>query len=405
MALLSRRFYRKPDSKLKVIGVTGTNGKTTVTYIITNLLRDMGMCGRLGTLTYFNGLSEERASRTTPEASDIFRSLGEMVSNGCSYAAIEVSSHGLTYERVFGLELHYAIFTNLSRDHLDFHGDMESYFEAKQKLFEHLIETNGYAIINQDDAFGRRIQIPNAANVIRYGTSADVDLRFEVETLDFKGARFRISYKGQTQVFQIPLLGRHNIYNFTAALAVALCEGRTLTELAEVARRIRAVPGRTEILDLNQPFGMIIDFAHSPDALYNVLTACRHIAKERLIVVFGAGGDRDRSKREEMGAAVDQHADIILLTSDNPRNEDPESIMDMIQRGIKRQPGGNFQRIWDREQAIKTAIDLAAPGDLILIAGKGHESFQEIQGKLEPFDDRVIASRYLLTKLGRKEHV
>jgi UDP-N-acetylmuramoyl-L-alanyl-D-glutamate--2,6-diaminopimelate ligase len=404
MAQLARRLYRQPDRDLIVIGVTGTNGKTTTTFLLGQLLDPLGKTGRIGTLTYFNGLAEEAAGRTTPEATDFYRCLREMATNGCKYAAVEISSHGLMYDRVLGLELRYAIFTNLSRDHLDFHGDMESYFLAKHKQFDHLVE-GGVGIVNWDDAYGRRIQVPARAKLLSYGTSPDADLRFEVLHQDISGCEFNLHWQGRTALFKIPLLGQHNIYNYSAALAVALCEGRELEELSRVAHRSKAVPGRTEFLNLGQDFGVVVDFAHTPDALANVLEACGEGKPKRLIVVFGAGGDRDQSKRPEMGAAVDARADIIFLTSDNPRSENPESIMEMIRKGIRRPVGEGLYCIPDRRAAIEQAIDIAQTGDLLVIAGKGHETTQEIEGRLRPFDDRTVASHSIRARLERSSHV
>ena len=403
MARLARRLYHFPDRSLKVIGITGTNGKTTSTYVINHVLGLLGKAGRIGTVSYFNGDSEEVAARTTPESSDIFRCLGEMVANHCKYASLEVSSHGLMFDRVLGLELRYGIFTNLSRDHLDFHGDMEAYFEAKCRQFALIVE-GGYAVINWDDPYGRRIRLGPGVKRIRYGQSEDADLRFVVEDLSIKGSAFAVTFEEETEHFQLPLLGTHNIYNFANAIAIGLCEGLSLAQIAETAPDVPPVPGRIEMLDVGQDFAVIIDFAHTPDALENVLKACAEAKPKRLILVFGAGGDRDLSKRKEMGAVADRYADLILLTSDNPRSEDPESIMNMVQEGIQRQLGPRFMRNWDREEMILEALKSARAGDLVLITGKGHETTQEIQGAFLPFNDRTIASHTIQSLLEAKDH-
>ena len=332
MARLARRLYNDPDKTLCVIGVTGTNGKTTTTCLIQHLIQPLGRCGRIGTLSYFNGCSEEKASRTTPEATDVYRCLGEMVANQCVYTAMEISSHGLALERILGLNLRYALYTNLSQDHLDFHGDMESYFQAKNKIFQ-LLEPGGIAIVNWDDASAHRLTFQKETRLIRFGRCDEAELRFEVVSLGVKGSRFRVFFEGQEAEFEIPLIGGHNIYNFVGALGVALCEGRSMEEMRSSCADISPVPGRCEGLDVGQDFGVLVDYAHTPDALAKVLQACRETSPRSLLVVFGAGGDRDTTKRHEMGAAVDAHADQIFLTSDNPRNEDPEAIMDMIQQG------------------------------------------------------------------------
>lgn len=402
MAHLARRIYDYPDKHLKIIGLTGTNGKTTGTYFIQHLLRPLANCGRTGTLSYYNGVGEEKASRTTPEASDAFRTLREMVVNGCKYAAMEISSHGLVMHRVEGLEVQYAIFTNLTRDHLDFHESMENYFEAKQLLFTELLLPGGTAILNWDDPWARKLKIREGARVLRLGQSEDANFRFKVQELSVTGSRFTVTLEGIEQEFNLPMLGIHNIYNFCNALGVAVGEGRTMAEIAAETKSICSVPGRSEMLNLGQKFGVMIDFAHTPDAMKNVLVSCREITKGRLIVVFGAGGDRDHSKRPEMGAMADAYADIIILSSDNPRTEDPEAIMDMVQNGIKREPGPSFRRNWDRDQAIKEAIELAQSGDLVLLAGKGHETSQEIGRAFHPFDDRQVAAQYIRAVLGQE---
>jgi len=405
MAMIARRLYDKPDEKLRVVGITGTNGKTTGTFLVSQLLEPLGKIGRMGTLSYFNGQQEETASHTTPESTDIYRMLAEMVTNGCRWAAMEISSHGLVYERVLGLKLRYAIFTNLSRDHIDFHGDMEQYFLAKQKQFDHLVP-GGRAIINWDDAYGRRIALRDDVRLLRYGQAPEADLRFEIDSYTARGTRFRLSYEDQTVAFDLPLLGRHNVYNYAAAAAVALDEGVSLQRLAETSHRIHGVPGRTEIIDLGQDYAVIVDFAHTPDALENVLSACAAVNQGRVITVFGAGGNRDHSKRPEMGRVVDSLSDIVILTSDNPRTEDPQVIMDMVQAGMKRTPGGgDVIRDFDRRRAIENALDLARPGDLVLIAGRGHEAFQEIDGRRLPFDDRVVASQLIKARLERLSNV
>ncbi len=260
-------------------------------------------------------------------------------------------------------------------------------------------------MVNWDDEYGRRIKAPDYAHMIKFGMRPDVDLRFEVVSLGIKGSEFDVFWKGEKARFKIPLIGKHNIYNYTSALAVALSEGRPLQEVAQNNKDLTVIPGRMEMLDLDQDFGIIIDFAHSPDALEKVLEACSEVKPNKLIVVFGAGGNRDTSKRAEMGRIVDQYADVILLTSDNPRNENPEDIMEMVQQGIKRPMGQNFFRNWDRRQTIETAIAMAGKGDMILIAGKGHETTQEINGVHHPFNDRIIASEIIRSKRGGSGNV
>lgn len=394
MAYLARRLYGYPDKQLRIIGVTGTNGKTTSTFLINHLLKPLGKSGRLGTLSYFNGFSEEKAPRTTPESNELYQMLGEMRNNGCQYAAIEISSHGLDYARVLGMELEYGIFTNLSQDHLDFHGDMEQYFKAKCKLFK-MIRKGGTAIVNSDDPYGRRIVVPEGVNTIYFGTGDEATLRFKILRMTTTGSEFEVHYQDQSAVLKLPLMGKHNIYNFVGSMAVPLGEGRALTDMIPQAKAVAPVAGRCETLDLGQEFGVVIDFAHSPDALEKVLKACLEIRPNRILLVFGAGGDRDRSKRSQMGAVADEYADVVILTSDNPRNEDPKAIMDMVEKGIHRAKGETYICEVDRKQAIHQALRIAKKGDLVLIAGKGHETTQEIRGKFYPFNDREVASHYL----------
>jgi len=405
MARMARRLYGNPDEQIRIVGITGTNGKTTGTFMVSQILEPLGKTGRIGTLTYFNGAQEETATHTTPESNEIYRILAEMSANGCAFAAMEISSHGLVMDRILGLEIRYALFTNLSRDHIDFHGDMDAYFQAKQKIFEHLVP-GGIAVINWDDEMGRAMKLRDDITLVRYGSCPEADLRFEIDSLEGSGTTFTLHHEGARKQFWIPLMGRHNVYNFTAAAAVGLGEGLSLDDLALRARSLRGVPGRTEVIDLGQDFNVIVDFAHTPDALSNVLSACKAVTRGRLITVFGAGGNRDHSKRPEMGTVVDKHADIVFLTSDNPRNEYPEVIMDMVQAGMSRAPGGgDFFRDWDRRRAIEAALEMALPGDLVLIAGRGHERYQEIDGQRHPFDDRVVATHCIQARLERLSNV
>ncbi|MCB1050140.1 MAG: UDP-N-acetylmuramoyl-L-alanyl-D-glutamate--2,6-diaminopimelate ligase [Acidobacteria bacterium] len=397
MAELARRLYGQPDEQLCTIGVTGTNGKTTTTFLLQQLLLPRGQCGRLGTLTYFNGVSEERATRTTPESPMLYRSLAEMVENGCRYVAMEISSHALVLDRIHQLKLNYALFTNLSQDHLDFHGDMEQYFQAKMRIFEHL-QPGGQALINGDDAFGRRLLKMDGFQVLSFGRSPDCDLRFEVLGLSPQGSHIRLHFKSDVSEFHLPLLGLHNVYNFAGALLVALGEGLSFADVARLVPNLKPVAGRMEPVNLGQPFGVAVDFAHSPDALEKIAQCCHEMKPKRLIFLFGAGGDRDRAKRPKMGAVVDRFADVIFLTSDNPRSEDPERILDDIQQGIQRPVGSTLVRLSDRRAAIQQALDLAQPGDLVLLAGKGHETTQEIKGIHYPFNDREEAITVLKKK-------
>jgi len=397
MAQLAKRLYGEPDGRLRTIGVTGTNGKTTTTYLIQQLLAPIGLCGRIGTLTVFNGSTEERALRTTPESPQLFRSLAEMVQNGCSHAVLEISSHALSLGRVHGLSLATALFTNLTQDHLDFHRDMESYFQAKCTLFD-LLKSDGLALFNGDDPWCRRARQALGGRCLSFGTGADCELRIEDLHLAATGCSFTACHAGQRLPVRLPLLGAHNALNFAGAALAVLGEGLSLEEICAAAARLKPPAGRLEAVVQGQPFGLAVDFAHSPDALSKICACCRQVTDNRLIVVFGAGGDRDQSKRPAMAAAVEPWADIIILTQDNPRNEDPERILDQVQAGFTRCQGPSLLRIGDRAQAIAAALDLAQPGDFVLLAGKGHETTQEVRGEHRPFNDREEALRHLKEK-------
>lgn len=394
MALVARRLYDYPDRKLTVTGITGTNGKTTTTYLLNHILRPLGRAGRIGTVSYYNGVAEEKALRTTPEAPEFFQLLCEMVLNDCKFASVEVSSHGLYMKRVYGLELSYALFTNLTQDHLDFHKTMEAYFEAKAMQFQ-LLKPGGLAILNYDDPWAHRIEVPEGRKVVWYGQDEKADLRFKMMETTIRGSRFEVTYEGVSAVFELPLLGDHNVYNFCAALPVAINEGRKLTDIAATLGEVRTVPGRCEMVDLGQDFGVVVDYAHTPDALVNILQAIRRLKPNRLITVFGAGGDRDQEKRAQMGEAAHRFSDVIVLTSDNPRSEDPHKIMDMVSKGIDREEGEHFIKEVDRKRAIERALAMADSGDVVLLAGKGHEVTQEIKGKFYPFSDREMAADLL----------
>lgn len=401
MAWLARRLYDAPDSKLKVIGITGTNGKTTTCFLTGQLLATKGLCGRMGTLSYFNGMTEERAHRTTPESSEVYATLREMVENRCAYAAVEISSHAMMFERVSGMQLHYGVFTNLSRDHLDFHGDMEAYFSAKQLMFD-MLPVGSTAIVNGDDAYGRRVTVKDGVRLLRIGSSEDCEMRFDEVALNARETSFAVCIGTERHRVTLPLLGLHNVYNFMCAAAVARCEGLGWQELTRVAATVKAVAGRMETVREGQDFQVVVDFAHSPDALEKVVSCCKDLCEGKLILVFGAGGDRDKDKRQLMGAVAHQHADAIVVTSDNPRSEDPQQIIEMVGLGIPRPLGPTYMQVADRYEAIELALGRAQSADMVLIAGKGHETHQEVAGKFLPFNDREVAVRILRNMEARR---
>jgi len=374
MAPAAARIAGDPTARLRVVGVTGTNGKTTTCYLLRALLEAGGIrTGLLGTVSSVVAGVEAPTVRTTPEAIDLQRTFRAMVDGGDEACAMEVSSHALALRRADAIHWEVAVFTNLSQDHLDFHPDMEAYFQAKRRLF---LAGPRVRVVNTDDAYGRRLaeEFPDA---VRYGLPSALDGRSFV--LD--GRRFTV-----------PLPGRFNVLNALAAIHAARALGVGDDVLAEALPRAGRVPGRFEPVDEGQDFTVIVDYSHTPEALANVLRAARDLADGRVLCVFGAGGDRDRAKRPLMGAAVDALADVAVVTSDNPRSEDPHAIIAAITAGME----GDPLVIEDRREAIAAAIERAQPGDVVVIAGKGHEQGQELAGGVKvPFDDVTVAREAL----------
>jgi len=395
MADVAARFYGDPTRELRVVGVTGTNGKTTTTFLIRSILDAAGMqCGLLGTVTSVVGGRREEVVRTTPEAVELQGIFRRMLDAGDRAAAMEVSSHALELHRVDGVHFSARVFTNLTQDHLDFHPTMEDYYAAKRMLFE---REGGASIVNVDDGYGRRLagEIPDA---ITFGIeSADAHYRATDVEFDTLGSRFTCrTPEGEVPV-ATPLPGLFNVSNALAALAAAHAHGVPLGLAAQALAGAERVPGRFEPVDEGQGFAVLVDYAHTPDSLENVLRAARAITKGRLHVVFGAGGDRDTAKRPLMGRAASDHADRAIVTSDNPRSEDPEAIVDQVMAGTH----GDVEREVDRRRAIQRAIETARDGDVVVIAGKGHEQGQEFEhGRKEPFDDVTVAREALRSALG-----
>jgi UDP-N-acetylmuramoyl-L-alanyl-D-glutamate--2,6-diaminopimelate ligase len=383
MGPAAARFHGDPTADLEVVGVTGTNGKTTTAFLIRHLLEAGGrQTGLLGTVKRVVGGVEEEVERTTPEAIDLQATFRAMLDGGDRACAMEVSSPALELGRVAGIRFACRVFTNLTQDHLDFHETMEAYFAAKRRLFE----GPGLSVVNVDDEHGRRL----AAEIdcVTYAIDRDADYRAVDVEFDMSGSRFRCGGLELTT----PLPGLFNVQNVLAAVAAADRLGVSLEAIAAALPEFGRVPGRFESVDEGQDFGVLVDYAHTPEALENVLRAARPVTRGRLHVVFGAGGDRDRGKRPLMGAAARQLADRVLVTSDNPRSEQPDAIIDEIMEGA----GPDAERITDRRAAIATAIETAEPGDVVVIAGKGHEQGQEFEnGRKEPFDDVEVAREAL----------
>ncbi len=384
MGPAAARFYGDPTAELDVVGITGTNGKTTTAFLVRHLLEAAGrQTGLLGTVKRVVGGVEEEVERTTPEAIDLQHTFRRMVDGGDRAAAMEVSSHALELGRVEGIRFACRVFTNLTQDHLDFHETMEAYFAAKRRLFEE----RGASVVNVDDEYGRRLaaEVPDA---ITFGIENEADYRARDIEFDFTGSRFTLDTPDGPLELRSPLPGLFNVQNVIGAVAAVRSLGVGEIGLEGFPR----VPGRFEPVDEGQDFGVLVDYAHTPDSLENVLRAARELADGRLHVVFGAGGDRDRGKRPLMGDAARRLADRVLVTSDNPRSEQPEAIIDEIMEGA----GTGAEREVDRRRAIARAIEEAEAGDVVVIAGKGHEQGQEFEdGRKEPFDDVTVAREAL----------
>jgi UDP-N-acetylmuramoyl-L-alanyl-D-glutamate--2,6-diaminopimelate ligase len=409
LARVARRYYKFPDRDLGVIGVTGTNGKTTVAHLTKHFLENEGRTGLIGTINYDLGVRTVPSFKTTPEALDLFGMLAQMRDAGCRHAVMEVSSHGIDQQRVLGLQFAAAIFTNLTRDHLDYHKTLEAYFAVKTRLFTG--ETGPVprlAIVNLDDPHGAELaaKIPAAARVVTFGENPRADVRAEAIALNFKNTTFRLVWPRLRQGFsgqaggvqsdsveetldvESPFIGRYNISNLLAATATAWALGRDPKVFLASLATFRGVPGRMERIEEGQTFNVLVDYAHTDDALRNALGMLRAITPGRLLVVFGCGGNRDRTKRPLMMRAVQDFADFAWATADNPRSEPLAQIFADMKAGVIA-PEKIF---WtdDRRRALSLALDVAKPGDCILVAGKGHESYQEFADTVIPFDDRQV---------------
>jgi len=390
MGPVASRFFGEPTASLQVVGVTGTNGKTTTAFLVRALLEAAGRrCGLLGTVKRVIGGDEREVERTTPEAIDLQRDLRAMLDAGDRACAMEVSSHALALHRVDGVRFAAAVFTNLTRDHLDFHGTMEAYYQAKRRLFTELAPA--VAIVNVDDPYGDRLAA-ELGGAITYGLEREASYRARDMRTGLRGSRFVVEGPDGAVELRSPLSGRFNVLNVLAAFATARALGVETELAAHAISRAGQVPGRMEAVDEGQPFAVLVDYAHTPDSLANVLAAARELAHGRVHVAFGCGGDRDRGKRPLMGEVASRLADRVIVTSDNPRSEDPEAIIAEILAGA----GPEAIVEPDRRAAIEALIAGAAPGDVVVIAGKGHEQGQEFAGgRKVPFDDVAVAREVL----------
>ena len=399
LAVASRNFYQSPDERIGLTGITGTNGKTTTAYLIDAILRGSGaVTGMIGTIEYRLGEKLYPAVNTTPESLDVIRLAAELEESGGRYLTMEVSSHALALARVYGFHFHTTVFTNLTRDHLDFHHTMDEYAAAKRMLFAPGDDAPPpeWIILNADDPASPGMLPAGDSRVIWYGDAPAANLRAENVRSGFTGLHFDIVYEGARQAVESPLIGRMNVANILAAAGAALSYGLDLATIAQGIRACPPVPGRFERVDCGQPFLVVVDYAHTDDALRNVIRVARELTFGRVITLFGCGGDRDRTKRPLMGMAAAELSDFTVLTSDNPRSEDPLDIMNDVMVGL-----GRFDTPYiaepDRTQAIRRALQEARPGDVVLLAGKGHETYQIFRDRTVHFDDREMAAHELRT--------
>ncbi len=382
-------FFGRPSERLKVVGVTGTNGKTTTVHILGSILSRAGFrVGLMGTVGYRLGDKTFGKGRTTPEAVLWHRTLRDMLREGATHVVAEVSSHALDQDRVWGTSFEAVVFTNLTRDHLDYHGTMENYFEAKCRLFTEY--RYRFAVVNVDDPYGKRLAKRLGGKVFTYGREGDLSIR-RFRT-GFEGSEIKLTYRGRSFAFRCPLVGDFQAYNIAAAVLCAFEMGLDEEAIAQALAEVR-VPGRFEVYTADGGFLVVIDYAHTPDAVDNVLATVRKLSRGRVVTVFGAGGDRDREKRPLMGSAAERWSDFIIVTSDNPRSEDPERIAQDILRGIKDRSRTEVEL--DRRKAIEKALSYARRGDVVALLGKGHEDYQEVKGVKYPFSDREVVMSVL----------
>ena len=396
--LLMSAWHDFPSNEIVVLGVTGTNGKTTISYLTNAIFRATWQrAGLIGTILYDDGARRIPSHNTTPGCAELQSMLADMVKNGCRAVAMEVSSHALHQQRTAGTNFRVGIFTNLTQDHLDYHGSMEEYYEAKKQLFVRMAEdkrSKATAVINIDDEYGRRLadEMRPHMRVRTFGTAADADFHAEPKLVSLKGSQYELTYQGRSYLVRTPLIGAFNLSNSLAALAGAVSAGVNLQDAISCLAQSPQVPGRMELVSSVNNVQCFVDYAHTPDAVENVCRTMKELCRSgRVITIFGCGGDRDRTKRPLMGEAAARYSDICIVTSDNPRTEDPEAIIDEIMPGI---PTAKQHRITDREEAIRAALGMARPGDVVLIAGKGHENYQIFATETISFSDSAVVRKY-----------
>jgi len=401
MADVAAAFYGYPSADLRCVAVTGTNGKTTTAFLVKHICESVMMrCGLVGTIRYEVGGESLPARRTTPESVDLQELLARMRDSGDRAVAMEASSHAIVQQRVRNVQWDAAVFTNLTQDHLDYHKTMDAYFDAKASLFDEMFKQKakrGKAIVNIDDRYGGFLleRIPGPIKPITYGQAVRADFRASDIRFDLHGTRFQLEAKGRQYLVRSPLIGMFNVYNVVGAIAAASAVGIEIRKAIQAVATAPQVPGRLERVSGKRAFQVFVDYAHTDDALTNVLKTLRDLGPRRIITVFGCGGDRDRAKRPLMARAVEEYSDHAIITSDNPRNEDPSAILKDIQSAMR---GSAHETILDRADAICRAIQVAGANDIVLIAGKGHEDYQEVAGTKTPFDDAKVARRAIDAK-------
>jgi UDP-N-acetylmuramoyl-L-alanyl-D-glutamate--2,6-diaminopimelate ligase len=406
LALMAANFYDHPSRDFTLIGVTGTNGKTTTTHLIEAVLSDKGeLTGIIGTIWNKVGERKLPVVRTTPESLDLQSILAKMKASMVKTVAMEVSSHALTLQRVAACEFDVGVFTNITQDHLDFHTDLDEYLAAKMLLFDGLGKERTkqrpcYAVVNIDDRAVHQIEKCTRVPVITYGIHEQADVRADQVQLTPEGSSFTVVHSEGEFPVNVSLPGEFNVYNSLAAISVGLQEKVPVPFIQDALQKMKGVPGRFEPVDEGQEFAVVIDYAHTPDGLENVLHTARQISRGRLITVFGCGGDRDKGKRPLMGRISGEVSDYTVITSDNPRSEVPEKIEQQIEEGIRSVKNARYAIITDRYQAIRHALLYAKEGDFVVIAGKGHETYQIIGDKVLPFDDRLVAREILAKEIG-----
>ncbi len=397
LTLWSSLFFDRPSSKIKIMGVTGTNGKTTTAALIQHILNSVSDCGVIGTLEASWGKNVRKVNNTTPGVLLLNQLLSEMVHDNVPYCVMEVSSHALSQGRVSDIEFDAALFTNLSQDHLDYHGTMDSYFKAKKKLFD-LFPSVKQRCINGDDEYGQKL-IKNYPDSIKIGLDSSFDVYAKNIKLSLKDSQFDLCFKNKVVTVESPLICLHNIYNVLLAFSACLSMEVVLDDCVKALKTFPLVPGRLEFQRNELGLYVFIDYAHTPDAFYQVFKSLEPLKESRIITVFGCGGDRDRTKRKDMGQYASQYSDVLFLTQDNPRTESPDQIMSDVDEGIRGLiEGESYFYIENREEAIEKALNEAKQGDVVLILGKGHEDYQIIGKEYLPFSDKKVVSQWLKNK-------